>query len=67
MMTGIEQPEALAADMRADGWAEVLVRCIAYDWKGNAEYQVDATNPHTGERVYMPNANVYHVHYGAPA
>ena len=67
MMTGKTEPEALAKVMRADGWQRVELDCVAYDDKGQPEYQVNATNPHTGKRVYIANSGVYREHYGIPA
>ena len=66
MMADLIETEVLAAGMRYDGWADVEVRTVAYDDKGKPQMQVDATNPHTGERVHIANSSVYHTYYGAP-
>ena len=66
MMSELIEVEVLASGMRYDGWTDVSTRTVAYDDKGKPQMQVDATNPHTGERVHIANLNVYHAHYGAP-
>ena len=58
MMTQ-QEAQALAPQMRREGYVDVSEVLVAYDWHGVSEWQVEATNPRTGVRVYMPNPQVY--------
>ena len=64
MMSATES-NITANTMVKDGWADVTAQIGCYDDKGVPSFQVNATHPVTGARVYIANLNVYRAHYAA--